>query len=224
MKTYVYQIAIIVWKDTLLEMRTREVVISMIVFALLSVVTFNFAFDPTPSMANMVASGILWVTLVFAGILGLTRVFALEISSGGIDGTLLSPISRDAFFFGKVISTLIFMMFVEAILLPVMVVFFDLDFQLIPLILVSILALFGLALVGALFSAMAINTRAREVMLPVLYLPMIVPVLISAVECTEVILAGGGLVDISKWLSMMLVFDATYMVAAPFCFSAIASE
>ena len=116
------------------------------------------------------------------------------------------------------------MMFVEAILLPVMVVFFDLDFQLIPLILVSILALFGLALVGALFSAMAINTRAREVMLPVLYLPVIVPVLLSAVECTEVILSGGGLVDTKKWLSVMLVFDATYMVAAPFCFNAIASE
>ena len=125
MKSYLSNIIAIVWKDILLEARTKEVLLSIFIFSLLSVVTFNFAFDPTPSLVVLIAPGILWVAIAFGGMLGLSRMFSIEMSTGGLNGILLSPASRDAVFYGKFLSCFLFMALVEVVLLPVMVVFFD---------------------------------------------------------------------------------------------------
>lgn len=224
MKSYLSSIVAIVWKDLILEARTKEVFLSIFIFALLTVVTFNFAFDPTPNLVVMIAPGILWVAIAFGGMLGLSRMFSIEMSSGGLDGILLTPASRDAVFYGKFLTCFIFMALVEIVLLPVMVVFFDLNFNLVPLTIVSVLVLSGLSLVGTLFAAISINTKAREVMLPVLYLPVIAPLLISAVECTSTVFLGDSIYGSSQWLGLLVLFDAVYAVATPFCFSLLSSE
>ena len=224
MKSYLSNIIAIVWKDLLLESRTKEVFLSIFIFSLLAVVTFNFAFDPTPSLVALIAPGILWVSIAFGAMLGLSRMFSIEMSSGGLDGILLSPAPRDAVFYGKFLSCFIFMALVEVLLVPAMVVFFDLNFNLVSLLVVSVLTLSGFSLVGTLFATISINTKAREVMLPVLYLPVIAPLLISAVECTSTILHGGSIYDSSQWLGLLVLFDAVYVVATPFCFSLIASK
>ena len=224
MKSYLSSIVAIVWKDLILEARTKEVFLSIFIFSLLTVVTFNFAFDPTPNLVVMIAPGILWVAIAFGGMLGLSRMFSIEMSSGGLDGILLTPASRDAVFYGKFLTCFIFMALVEIVLLPVMVVFFDLNFNLVPLTIVSVLVLSGLSLVGTLFAAISINTKAREVMLPVLYLPVIAPLLISAVECTSTVFLGDSIYGSSQWLGLLVLFDAVYAVATPFCFSLLSSE
>ena len=224
MKSYLSSIVAIVWKDLILEARTKEVFLSIFIFSLLTVVTFNFAFDPTPNLVVMVAPGILWVAIAFGGMLGLSRMFSIEMSSGGLDGILLTPVSRDAVFYGKFLTCFIFMALVEIILLPVMVVFFDLNFNLVPLIIVSVLVLSGFSLVGTLFAAISINTKAREIMLPVLYLPVIAPLLISAVECTSTVFLGDSIYGSSQWLGLLVLFDAVYAVATPFCFTLLAAE
>ena len=224
MKSYLSSIVAIVWKDLILEARTKEVFLSIFIFSLLTVVTFNFAFDPTPNLVVMIAPGILWVAIAFGGMLGLSRMFSIEMSSGGLDGILLTPASRDAVFYGKFLTCFIFMALVEIILLPVMVVFFDLNFNLVPLIIVSVLVLSGFSLVGTLFAAISINTKAREIMLPVLYLPVIAPLLISAVECTSTVFLGDSIYGSSQWLGLLVLFDAVYAVATPFCFTLLAAE
>ena len=224
MKSYLSTIIAIVWKDLLLEARTKEVLLSIFIFSLLSVVTFNFAFDPTPNLVVLIAPGILWVAIAFGGMLGLSRMFSIEMSTGGLHGILLSPASRDAVFYGKFLSCFLFMALVEVVLLPVMVVFFDLHFNLLPLSIVSVLVLTGFSLVGTLFATISINTKAREVMLPVLYLPVIAPLLISAVECTSTVFYGDSIYDSSQWLGLLVLFDAVYLVTTPFCFSLLSSE
>ena len=224
MKSYLSNIIAIVWKDLLLESRTKEVFLSIFIFSLLAVVTFNFAFDPTPSLVALIAPGILWVSIAFGAMLGLSRMFSIEMSSGGLDGILLSPASRDAIFYGKFLSWFIFMALVEVLLVPAMVVFFDLNFNLVSLLVVSVLTLSGFSLVGTLFATISMNTKAREVMLPVFYLPVIAPLLISAVECTSRILHGDSIYDSSQWLDLLVLFDAVYAVATPFLFSLIASK
>ena len=214
----------IAWKDFILEIRSKEVVLAVLVFSLLSIVVFNIAFDPTPRTVSMVAPGILWVALAFGGILGLSRAFALEVENGGFTGTLLTPIARDAFFFGKVISSFVFMAFVELILVPVMVILFDLNIPVFLFIIVSALALLAVSLVGTLFAAMAINTRAREILMPVLFLPVIIPALLASVECTEILFSGQSSINLSKWIGLLAVFDAVYLIVTPFCFGLVVSD
>ena len=214
----------IAWKDFLLEIRSKEVVLAVLVFSLLSIVVFNIAFDPTPRTVAMVAPGILWVALAFGGILGLSSAFALEVENGGFTGTLLTPIARDAFFFGKVISSFVFMAFVELILVPVMVILFDLNIPVFLFVIVSALALLAVSLVGTLFAAMAINTRAREILMPVLFLPVIIPALLASVECTEILFSGQSSINLSKWVGLLAVFDAVYLIVTPFCFGLVVSD
>ena len=214
----------IAWKDFLLEIRSKEVVLAVLVFSLLSIVVFNIAFDPTPRTVAMVAPGILWVALAFGGSLGLSRAFALEIENGGFTGTLLTPIARDAFFFGKVISSFVFMAFVELILVPVMVILFDLNIPVFLFIIVSALTLLAVSLVGTLFAAMAINTRAREILMPVLFLPVIIPALLASVECTEILFSGQSSINLSRWVGLLAVFDAVYLIVTPFCFGLVVSD
>jgi len=223
-KKYLAHVYAVAWKDILLEVRTREIIIAISIFCLLSIIIFNFALGSVPKAATLVAPGILWVSLAFGGIIGLIRIFALESEADAIDAILLSPIGRDALFFGKVLSTFVFMFFSGSILLPITTVLFDIDFQILPFVLVATLAILGLSVVGTLFSAIAVNTRAREVMLPVLYLPVIVPIIIASVECTSILFNGGGMPAIIGWIGFLAVFDAVYLVIAPFCFSIIISD
>ena len=179
----------VVWKDVVLETRTKDTVVSVFVFALLVIVVFNFALNPTPQSVGLVAPGILWVAFTFGGVLGLTRTFAVERERGGMQGLLLTPVGRDEIYLGKVLSIFVLMIAVEVVTFPIFAVIYDLPLLAPGFVPVAALATLGIAAVGTLFSAMAVNTRAREVMLPLLFLPIAVPVVVAAVEASGPALA-----------------------------------
>ena len=224
MKRWFGPMLALVWKDILLETRTKDVVLSLLVFSTLVIVVFSFAVTPTPETVAFVAPGVVWVAVVFGGVLGLTRSFALEKERGGIHGLMLAPIGRDTIFFGKALSNFFFMLVVEALVFPLLAVLFNLSLAAPWLIPIAGLATLGIATVGTVFAAMAVNTRAREVMLPLLFLPVVLPTIVAAVEASGLVLRGGGFEDISRWLSLLVVFDAVFLVACPLAFHMVVED
>ena len=224
MRAWWQAVAAVVWKDLVLEMRTKDMVTAVLFFSLLVLVIFNFALSPTPQMVAVVAPGVLWVAFVFGGVLGLTRSFAVERERGNLRALLLAPVGRDAIFFGKMLAILVLMLVVEAIVFPVFTVFFNLSAALPLMIPVALLATLGIAAIGTVFSAMAANTRAREVMLPLLFLPVAVPTLIAAVEASGLVIRDGAAGDLGKWLQFLAVFDVIFLVVCPVAFSQVVED
>ena len=222
--TYLGYVFTVVKKDLLYEVRSKEIVLSILVFSLLSIVTFNFAFDPTPRIIALVVPGILWVSLSFGAILGFNRAFSLENETDGFAGTLMTPITKDALFLAKSLSNFIFLVAAEIFLIPVIIAFFDVKIDLMTLLCISFLSLLGLSFVGCVFGSLSVNTRASEVMLPVLFIPVIIPLLLGATQSTQIMLVGGGLQESSNWIGLMAVFDITYLIVGAFCFSLLVSE
>jgi heme exporter protein B len=223
MKEFFVPIAALLWKDVLLELRTKDIVVSALMFALLVIVIFNFALDPTPQRVALVAPGILWVAFTFGGVLGLNRSFAIEKERGNIQGLLLAPVSRDVIFFGKMLGNFLFMVVVEAAVFPVFAVLFNLSLAMPGLIPVALLCTLGVATVGTVFSAMAVNTRSREVMLPLLFFPVALPVIVAAVEASGEVIRGGSS-DLTRWIPFMAIFDAVFLVACPVAFHLVVEE
>ena len=221
MRAYWRAVLAVLWKDALLELRTKEIAISLLVFALLAVVIFNFAIDPTPRMAAVVGPGILWIAVAFSGTLGLGRSWALERDADALRGLLLAPVSRDAVYFGKVASIFLFMAAVEIVVFPVFAVLFNLSLSDAWLIPVALLSTLGIATVGTLFSAMAVNTRSREIMLPVLFLPVVLPAIVAAVEATGAVFVGDSP---AAWVPFLAAFDAIFLVVCPAAFNLIVEE
>ena len=217
-------VAALVWKDILAELRTRDIVISILAFALLSLIIFNFALSPTPQMTPVVAPGVLWVAFTFAGVLGLTRAFVLEKDHGNLEGLLLTPTSREALYVGKMLGSLFFMLLAEMVILPVFAVLFNLSPFQPELLLIVLLATIGFAAIGTLFSAIAINTRSREIMLPMLFLPIVVPIIIGAVVSSGTALEGGSWSDMVKWVQLIAVFDVLVLVFSAFAFEHVLQE
>jgi heme exporter protein B len=222
---YLRKVHAIVAKDVASELRTREVLSSMFVFSLLVMLIFNFAFELRADNQKALAPGVLWAAIAFAGMLGLARSFILEKDRGSIDGLLLAPVDRSAIFVGKMLGNMLFMVVVEAVILPVFVVLFNLPAAVLPpLAGVAVLGTFGLAGVGTLFSAMAVHTRAREVMLPVLLFPVIVPVILAAVKLSAGIIDGLPFAEVQNWFSMLLAFDVVFATLSAVLFDYVVEE
>jgi len=212
--SYLSKVLAIVWKDVVAELRTKEMFSSMLVFALLVIVIFNFSFDLRVENIAQVAPGVLWVTFAFASTLELNRSLALEMENDCLDGLLLAPMDRSVIYFGKMLGNLVFICAIEALILPIFSVIFDLNLIRPPLLLTIFLGTVGFAGVGTLLSAIAVNTRAREVMLPVLLFPIILPVVIAATKATGGILDGLPLGDIAHWLRFLVAFDIIFLVVS----------
>ena len=213
-----------VWKDIVLEVRSRELVVSVIVFGLVVVVVFNFALRPSPGQAAALAPGILWVSFAFAATLAMNRAFVREQEAGALEGLLVSPVSRDAIFLAKAATSFIFMLLVEAVLLPAYAVMLQFSALSWTLGAVILLATLGFALIGTLFSALAAQTRSREIMLPVLFFPIMTPVIIAAVAASSRAVAGETFVELGRWLLLIGVFDALFLVICPWVFSFIVED
>ena len=224
MKNWFRAAGAIFWKDILLETRTKDMLVAVLVFSILVIVIFNFAISPTPQMVGLVAPGILWVAFIFGGMFGLTRSFALEREGGSIKGLLLAPVGRDAVFYGKMAAIFILMLVVEAIVFPVFAVLFNLALWIPWLIPVAVLATLGIATVGTVFSAIAVNTRAREIMFPVLFLPVAIPTIIAVIEASGVAMRGAELSEMSKWLPFMGAIDAIFLVICPVAFNLVIQD
>ena len=219
-------LAALVWKDLLLELRSRDIIVSALVFGLLVAVVFNFALRVNPQRAAELAPGVLWTAFAFAGVLAMSRAFVREREQDGLEGLLLAPVSRDAVFLGKALVSLLFMLIIEAALLPVFAALLNFSAFSPILLLTLLLATVGFATVGVLFSAIAVQTRSREIMLPALFFPVILPVLIGAVEVSGRAMDGGSWADsgIVRWLLLLAVFDLIFLVICPWLFSIIVEE
>jgi heme exporter protein B len=223
--TYLNKVAAIIAKDIAAELRTREMLSSMGVFAILVIIVFNFALELTERQIIETATpGALWVTIIFAGMLGLNRSLAVELDKGCLDGLLLTPVDRSAIFFGKALGNALFMFIVEIIVLPLLVVFFDVPLVRPWVVAIAVLGTLGFAGVGTLLSAMAVNTRAREVMLPILLFPVAMPELIAAVKATAGAMAGLPVSDWQHWLSLLIVFDVVLVAVSFMVFEYVVEE
>ena len=202
-------------KDMSIEFRTRSAFLSAVVFALLSIVIFFFAWDATAVSAIDLAPGVLWVIFTFSGLLGMHRSFGVEQPDRAIDGLLASPVARESIFLGKAIASLAFVVAVQMIAIPAVSLFYNLPLTGVaaPLAMVALLAAIGLVAVGTLFSAMAVNTRLAELLLPMLALPFFVPIVIPAAQITAKLMSGRPVGDAVSWLKLLLAFDIVFVVA-----------
>ncbi len=202
-------------KDLSIEFRTRTAFFSAVVFALLGLVIFYFAWDPTAVTTTDLAPGVLWVIFTFSGLLGLHRSFGVEMADHAIDGILASPVSREAIFLGKWVANLVFVIAVQLVAIPALVVFYNLPLGTVagPLIAIAILAAVGLAAIGTLFSAMAVNTRLAELLLPMLALPFFVPIVIGAAQATAKLFGGRPVVEVAAWIKLLVAFDIVFVAA-----------
>lgn len=221
---FLHKVLAIVWKDVTAELRTKDIFSAMFVFAMLSLLIFQFAFDLRADNVTLVLPGVVWVTISFAGTLGLSRSFILEQDRGSLEGLLLAPVDRSAIYFGKLIGNLLFITAVELLLLPLASVFFNIWLVTPPLLLVMVLGTIGFAAVGTLFSALSVNTRAREVLLPILLLPVMVPVIIAGVRSTGALLDGEPLSEIAHWLRLIVAYDAIFVAVALLLFDYVVEE
>ena len=178
------------WKDLRAEFRSRELFSAMLVFSLLIILIFNFALELDIKTRQSVTAGVLWSTFAFAGTLGLNRSMAIEKDRGCLDGLLLAPVDRSAIYFGKVISNLAFMLIVEMIVLPVYSVLYNVNLFQPGLLLVILLGSIGYVAVGTLLAAMSVQTRTRDILLPILLFPVVIPVLLAAVKASSGFLTG----------------------------------
>lgn len=214
----------IVAKDVAAEIHTREMVSAMLVFSVLALFVFSFALDLRGAMARAAAPGVLWTTIAFAGTLGLSRSLAREQQTGCLDGLLLAPMDRSAIFFGKAIGNLLFMGIVEIVLLPLFSALFDVPLLQPGVLLVTALGTIGYAAVGTLLAAMAVNTRAREVMLPILLLPLAIPALIAAVKATGGLVEGGTLAEVGGWIRLLIAYDLVIVAVSMLTFNYVVEE
>lgn len=214
----------IVRKDLAAEWRSRELFTSMLIFSLLVILIFNFALELDPRIRTNVTAGVLWVTFTFAGTLGLNRSMAVEKDRGCMDGLLLAPVDRSAIYFGKAISNLVFMLVVEVIVLPVYSVLYNVNLFQPGLLVVILLGSVGYVAVGTLLSAMAVQTRTRDVLLPILLFPLVIPVVIAAVKASGGILQGLELSEIQTWINLLLVYDVIFIAISFMFFEYVVEE
>ena len=224
--SFLRTIALIAAKDLKTELRSREQLVSLLFFALLVLVVFNFAFDFTVIDFVAFGGGILWVAFIFSGVLALSHSFRIEREEARIEGILLAPIDRSAFYLGKVASTLLFMSAVEAVLLPVSVIMFNYRFgaRIGLVLLVLLLNTVGFATVGTLFAAMTTQTRRGELLLPLLLFPATVPIALAAVTTTTHVLAGRPFERYAPWLAMSAAYDVIFLAAAVLLFDYVLEE
>ena len=207
-------------KDLAIEFRTRTAFFSAVVFAVLAMVIFFFAWDPTAVGAIDLAPGVLWVIFTFAGLLGLQRSFNVEQADRAIDGLLASPVPREAIYLGKAMANLVFVGAVEVVTILGVALFYNMPLggNALALAGLALLAAIGLVSVGTLFSAMAVNTRLAELLLPVLSLPFFLPIVMPAAQTTAKLLAGRPIAEAASWLKVLIAFDIVFVVACTLAF------
>ncbi len=221
MDAYLHTVAAIAYKDLVVELRTRETLVAGSVLALIIVAIFAFALELAPATARAVAPGLLWATLAFAGVLVFGRLFAPERDRGSLDGLLLAPVDPSALYIGKMAGATLFMLLALVVALPALTVLTGAPLLTVSVLPVALLGLLGLAATGTLFAALALSGRARDVLLPILFLPLSIPVVLTAAGATRLIVAdapSGGA------LGVLAACDALYIAASTLLFPYVVEE
>jgi len=225
-KLFIRQVLALLAKDLKTEWRTREIFTSMFVFAVLVIVIFNFSIGADPELIHQVVSGVMWVALLFATVLGLQRAGQMEREEDSLYGVLLALSDSNALFVAKMIAQILYLLLLVICTLPLCSVWFRIDFLACigGLWVVFALGILGLSIVGTLFAMVALHTRAHEVMLPILFLPVTVPITISAVYATAQLIAGKNLKDIADYLTLMGIFDIIFFTLSLMIFDYFIEE
>jgi heme exporter protein B len=207
--------AILLAKELRLEFRTRELLNATIVFAIVVVVLFSFAFNPTPAESRRYGPGLLWIAFLFSGSLMLHPSFAREQSNDTLDALRMAPVSSFAILLGKMLANFIFLSLAEVVLVPVFAVLYDVSLTGIVgrLVLVLVLGTIGVIVTGTVFSAISAHARMRELLLPLLMLPVLAPLLIAAVESTAALFAQQPYLD-QTWIAFLAGFDIVFLTAS----------
>ncbi len=221
---YVRAVGAVVWKDLAAEMRSRELLGAMLVFALLVILIFNFALELDVRTRATITSGVLWVTFAFAGTIGLNRSMAMEKDRGCLDGLLLAPVDRSAIYFGKVLGNLAFMLVVAAIVLPTYSALYNTNLFEPGLLLVILLGSIGYVVVGTLLAAMAVQARTRDMLLPILLFPVVLPVLVAAVKASNGFLQALPWEEILPWMNLLIVYDVVFVAVSLMVFDYVVEE
>ena len=221
---YLRAVGAVLWKDLAAELRSRELLSAMLVFALLVILIFNFALELDLATRQTVTSGVLWVTFAFAGTLGLNRSMAVERDRGCLDGLLLAPVDRSALYFGKALGNLAFMLIIEGMVLPAYSILYNVNLFRPGLLGVVLLGSIGYAAVGTLLSSMTVQARTRDVLLPILLFPVVLPVLIPAVKATNAVLLGLEAAELWPWLNLLIAYDVIFTAVAFMLFDFVVEE
>lgn len=222
---YFKAVLAILKKDILMEIRTKETINATLVFSILITIVFSFISEPGSKTEQAVAGGIFWMAVTFSGILGLNKTMMSEIQGGNFEALMLAPIDRSAIFFGKVISNFLFLTILEIILVPLFLVFYNVNLVSHWLMVVIILlATYGYSVTGTLFSMISVRTKTREIMLPLLMLPILVPVIIAAILSTNIFLFNQEITYCYIWIKLMAVFDIIFTAVIFAIFSAVIEE
>ena len=211
-------------KDLLLETRNKDVIVAVSVFALLVLMIFTFAIDINQVSAKLTGPGILWASIAFAGVTGLNRAFAIELEGNTLEALMLAPISRDLIYAGKMFGNFLFITAAQIIVIPIFAVLFNLAVLRWEMLVVSLLTTIGFSAIGTLFAAMTIRVRAREVMLPLLFLPVVTPLIMAAVESTSHVVNDSSWTEIYQWIQLAIAFDIAFIVVSAFIFQQILED
>jgi heme exporter protein B len=222
--SFVKAMLAVVWKDLTAELRSREVFSAMLIFALLVVLIFNFALELEAGTRASVTSGVLWVTFTFAGTIGLNRSMAQEKDRGCMDGLLMAPVDRSAIYLGKVIGNLLFMFAVEVVVIPLFSVLYNVNLLKPGLLLVVLLGSVGYSGIGTLLATMSVQTRTRDMLLPILLFPVVIPLVVAAVKASAGYLQALPMTDIQPWLTLLIVYDVIFLSVAWMVFDFVVEE
>jgi heme exporter protein B len=216
----------IAWKDIVGELRTREMVFSMLLFGFLVILIFNFGIEPGLREENLVKPGVLWAAFTFAGILGLNRSFAAEKENDCLQGLLLCPVDRAVIYLGKFLGNFIFLLAMGVVVFFFFAILYNVDLvrTLLPMVLIIVLATIGFSAVGTLFSAVAVGIKTRDVILAILLFPVMVPVILAAAKSSSQVLDGHGLASGASWLLLLVVYDLVFLAISIMTFDYVLEE
>lgn len=213
-------------KDLLIEARTRQAVSSMVFFAGLVLLILGFALGPDARAIREAAPGLLWIAVIFTAVLGLARAYDPERENRGIEGLFQYSGSRAAVYAGKLLGLVLLLLFVEAVLFVLGGLLYNLDLLSVaaPLALVALLGTLGIAGIGTLYGALTLNLRAREVLLPLLVFPLVVPVVLATVSATRALFLGDAFGELGAWLRLLAAYDIVFTVTPLIAFERVLAE
>ena len=211
--TLIKQAYLLLGKDLLLELRRRDSLLTMFFFGTLLLFVFHFAFDMAPDKVTELAPALLWLAFLFTGTLGLAQLFQAERDNHCLDALLLSPLDRGALFLAKTGFNLILMLAVEVVVIPLFWILFNLSgWNLLPqLFLVTLLGTVGFCVLGTITAAITLRARARELLLPLVLFPLMIPVILATIRCMETVLKTASFGDATPWLRMLIGFDVIFL-------------
>jgi heme exporter protein B len=217
------QTSLVFWKDLLLELRRRDSLLTMFFFGTLLLFVFHFSFDLPPDKVAEMAPALLWLAFLFTGTLGLTQLFQMERENHCLEALLLSPLDRGALFLAKSCFNLLLMLLVELVVMPLFWILFNLHgWNLLPqLFLVTLLGTVGFCVLGTIMSAVTLRARARELLLPLVLFPLMIPVILATIRCMENIMSAGDLGVAESWLRLLLGFDVIFVTVGILIFDRV---